>query len=184
MCSEVGWASSCASSVRRDWATGAEACTSSQVHGSGALGGGTSIVCPFENRLARAVRPLLVDSRLYLLVSIQVACILIQHVRQNVLRVLQTLHHFQVGRLHRRVERISAPLATFVDVGDHLGLRTQHDFGVILEVHLDHFVGQAEHDGVARSHPFLNVDDVLNATGLLLNLIGHLSVRVWLLSAF
>ena len=73
--------------------------------------------------------------------AIQISSILIKHVCQDVLGVLEALDHLQVGRLHGRVERVGAPLASFVHVGDHLGLRAQHDLSVILEVHLYDFIG-------------------------------------------
>ena len=33
---------------------------------------------------------------------------------------------------------------------------------MVLEVDLDHLVGESEHNGMSRSHPFLHIDDVLD----------------------
>ena len=98
----------------------------------------------------------------------------VQHVRQNIFSVLETLDHFQVGGLHGAIERVRASFALFVYVGDDLGLRAEHDLGVVLEVHLHNLVGKSEHDCVARPHPLLDVDDVFHF--LLDALAGRLSV--------
>lgn len=81
---------------------------------------------------------------------------------QYVLGILETLDHFKVGGLHGTVQGIGASLALFVYVGHHFGLRAEHDFCVVLEVDLHDLVGETEHDGVARSHPLLDVDHVLH----------------------
>lgn len=90
-------------------------------------------------------------------------CILIEHVSQDVLGVLEALDHLQVGALHGCVERVGVALTTLVDVGDDLGLTAQHDFSVILEVDLHHLVGEAEHDGMAGAHPLLHINHVSQA---------------------
>lgn len=89
--------------------------------------------------------------------------ILIKHVSEDILGVLQTLHHFQIGALHGCVERVGVALTTFVDVGDHLGFAAQHDFCVVLEVNLHHLVGEAEHDSMAGAHPLLYIHNVSQA---------------------
>ena len=137
-----------------------------------------------KHRLRASILSLLVRCRLNLLVSVEVSGVLIKHVCQDVLGIFEALHHFEVGRLHGRVERISASLAALIHVGDDLGLRAEHDLGVVLEVHLDYLVREAEHDGVPRPHPLLHIDDVLDATLSPLHLLGHLSVGVGLLCAF
>jgi len=104
--------------------------------------------------------------------------------RQNVLRVLKSFYHLQVRRLHSRVERIGASFSALIHIGHNLGLRAQHNLGVILEVNLDNFVGKTEHDGMPRAHPFLNVNNILYATLSALDLFRHLSVGVGLFSAF
>ena len=83
----------------------------------------------------------------------------VEHVRQNVLGVLESLHHLQVGRLHCTRQRISAPLSFLVDICDNLGLRGEHDLCVVLEVDLDHFIGESEHDSMSSPHPLLHIDD-------------------------
>lgn len=55
---------------------------------------------------------------------------------------------------------------------------------MVLEVHLDYLVREAEHDGMACAHPLLYVYDVLDATSSSLDLIRYLLVWVGLLSAF
>lgn len=92
--------------------------------------------------------------------SVQVAGVLVQHMSQDVLGVLQTLDHFKVGRLHGRVQGVGASLSTLVDIGDNLGLGAEHDLCVILEVDLHHLVGESEHDSVSSTHPLLHVDHV------------------------
>lgn len=92
--------------------------------------------------------------------SYGMVCILVEHVGEDILGVLQAFDHLQVGALHGCVERIRIALPTLVDVGDYLGLAAQHDFSVVLEVDLHHLVGEAEHDGMAGAHPLLHVHDV------------------------
>ena len=116
--------------------------------------------------------------------SVQVAGVLVQHMSQDVLGVLQTLDHFKVGRLHGRVQGVGASLSTLVNIGDNLGLGAEHDLRVVLEVDLHDLIAQAEHDRVPCAHPLLYVDHVLDTALPTLNLIRHLCVRVRLLSAF
>ncbi len=66
--------------------------------------------------------------------------VLIKHVSENVLRVFESLHHFQVGAIHSRAKWISSAFTSLVHVGHNFGLRAQHDLSVILEVHLNDFV--------------------------------------------
>lgn len=98
---------------------------------------------------------------------VQVGRIGVEHVRQDILGVLEALDHLEVGGLHGTVQWVSATLALLVHVGHDLRLRAQHDLGVVLEVHLHHLVRQAEHDRVPRSHPFLHIDDILHLPLLL-----------------
>lgn len=86
--------------------------------------------------------------------------ILIQHVSEDILGVLETFDHLQVGAVHGRSKRVGGAFTTLVNVGHDLGLRAQHDLSVILEVHLDHFVGKAEHNRVSCAHPLLHIDHV------------------------
>lgn len=55
-------------------------------------------------------------------------------------------------------ERHYGALSLLVDVGDQTVVRVQQNLRVVLEVNLDNFVAQAEHDSVTRPHPFLDVD--------------------------
>ena len=55
-----------------------------------------------------------------ILLLVCTSIILIQHVCQNILGVLQSLHHFKISAIHGRPERISSSFTTFVDIG--------HDF--------------------------------------------------------
>ena len=57
-----------------------------------------------------------------MLVSVEVASVLVEHVREDVLSVLKSLDHLQVSRLHGRVERVGASLTTLVNIGHNLGL--------------------------------------------------------------
>ena len=131
---------------------------------------------------AQAISSGTVGCRLHLL-PVQIASVLVEHVSQNVLGVLQSLDHLKICWLHSWVQWVCAPLASFVHIGDDFGLWTEHDLSVILEVHLDHLVRKTEHDGMACTHPFLHVDDVLYATGSSLNIFWHLLVWIGLLSA-
>ena len=93
---------------------------------------------------------------------------------EDVLGVLQTLHHLKVGRFHGAVEWIGAPLTLLVDIGDDLGLRAQHDLRVILEVNLNYLVRESEHNGMSRAHPLLHVDDVFHLPDLHGSVLGVL----------
>jgi hypothetical protein len=33
---------------------------------------------------------------------------------------------------------------------------------VVLEIHLDNFIGESEHNSMAGSHPLFNIDDILD----------------------
>lgn len=55
---------------------------------------------------------------------------------------------------------------------------------MILEVHLDDFIRKTEHDSVTCSHPFFDINDILDASLASLDLVRDLGIRVGLLSAF
>ena len=55
---------------------------------------------------------------------------------------------------------------------------------MILEIDLDYLVGQPEHNCVTCPHPFLDIDNIHYATGLLLDILWNLLVRLGLLGAF
>ena len=84
--------------------------------------------------------------------------IIIQHVGQNIFRVLETFRHFCVVGVKCLAEWQCLPLALLVHVCDLAALRVQKYFGVVLEVHLHNFVAESEHDGVLSAHPLLHVD--------------------------
>ena len=85
-------------------------------------------------------------------------CIVIQHVGQNVLRILQPLGHLLVIRIKGLAKWHDRPLTFFVDVGDETIVRVEQDLCMVLKVHLYNLIRQTEHDGVPRAHPLLNVD--------------------------
>ena len=81
---------------------------------------------------------------------------------QNIFCVLESLNHLKVGGLHGTAQRISLSLTSLVNIGHKFGLRAEHDFGVVLEIDLDNFVREAEHDSMACPHPLLDVHDILD----------------------
>lgn len=83
--------------------------------------------------------------------------IIIEHVSQDVLRILETLRHLRVVTVQRLVQRHRRSLALLVDVGHVAVLRVEEDLCVILEVDLDYLVAKSEHDRVLSSHPLLHV---------------------------
>lgn len=82
----------------------------------------------------------------------------VQHARQDVLRVLETLGHFGVVRVERQREGHHGPFSFFVYVGDEARLRIEQDLGLVLEVYLHDFVGKTEHRGMGSPHPLFNVN--------------------------
>ena len=77
---------------------------------------------------------------------------------QYVLGVLESLGHLSVVAVQGLAERHDRALTLLVHVRDQTVVRVQEDLCVVLEVHLDDFVAQAEHDRVARTHPLFDVD--------------------------
>ena len=55
---------------------------------------------------------------------------------------------------------------------------------MVLEVDLDHFIGETEHNSMSCSHPLLDVDDVLDLTLPSLYLLRNFCIRIRLLCAF
>lgn len=82
----------------------------------------------------------------------------VQHRRQDVLRVLQTLRHFGIVAVQRQTKRHDRPLALFVDVRDVSALGVEEDLGAVLEIDLNYLIRKTEHRRVRRSHPFLYVN--------------------------
>ena len=77
---------------------------------------------------------------------------------QDLLGVLEPLLHLRVVMLEGNRDTDTRDLGFFVSVSDHFRLRTQFDLGLVLEVYLDKFVTEPEHDCVSRFHPLLQVD--------------------------
>jgi len=86
-----------------------------------------------------------------------------KHVRENILRILQSLSHLLISRLQRRVQGIRQPLMLFIHISNNPQLRAQNDLRRVLEYHLDHFVAEAEEDRMLLSSPLLHVDVVFAA---------------------
>ena len=84
--------------------------------------------------------------------------VVVQHVGQDILGVLQSLGHLSVIAIQGLVQWHGRPLTLFVDVSDISIFRVQQNLSVVLKVYLYNFVAEAEHDGVLRSHPLLDVD--------------------------
>ena len=63
-------------------------------------------------------------------------CVVIEHVCQDVLRVLQPLSHLLVVRVERLAERHDRPLTLFIHVGHQSVVRVQEYLGMVLEIHL------------------------------------------------
>ena len=77
---------------------------------------------------------------------------------QDVLSIFEALGHLLVIGVQCLAEWHDGALSLLVDVGHQAVVRIEQDLRVILEVNLDNFVAETEHDGVARPHPFLDVD--------------------------
>jgi hypothetical protein len=90
--------------------------------------------------------------------SSRLVVIVVQHVSQDVLGILQSLGHFGVVALESMVQGQSLSFTLLVDVGHQSALRIQQDLCVVLEVHLHDLVAQSEHNSMLRSHPLLNID--------------------------
>lgn len=84
--------------------------------------------------------------------------IVIQHMGQDFLSVLESLSHFSVGALESSSERIVTSLSLFVHVDHQFILRAQNDLSLVSEVHLDNLVAQSEHHCMSSLHPLLDID--------------------------
>ena len=78
--------------------------------------------------------------------------------RQDVLSVLQALGHLLIVGVECLAQWHNGPLTLLVHISDQSVIRVEQDLGMVLEVNLDNFVAEAEHDGVTGAHPFLHVD--------------------------
>jgi len=87
--------------------------------------------------------------------------VIFEHLSQYIFSVLESFGHIGIGRLHCCAQMVIRALPFFVDIGHHFGLRVQHDLGVILEIHLNYFAREAEHNGVAGPDPLFDIDGIL-----------------------
>ena len=56
------------------------------------------------------------------------------------------------------IEWHGRPLTLLINVGHIAVLGVEQNLGVVLEVNLDNFVAETEHDSVFGSHPFFDVN--------------------------
>lgn len=77
--------------------------------------------------------------------------------RKDILGVAESLGHLSVLAFKSEVQRHRRPLSLLVHVRDQARLGVQQDFRVVLEVNLDYFVGEAEHNRMLSSHPLLHI---------------------------
>jgi len=66
--------------------------------------------------------------------------IVVEHVRQDILGVLQALGHLLVVAVESVAQRHDRPLTSLVHVGDEAVFRVEQDFCVVLEVDLNNLV--------------------------------------------
>lgn len=89
---------------------------------------------------------------------------------EDVLRIFQSLRHFCVVAIQSLVERHCRSFALLVHVRHISILRIEQYLCMVLEIDLHDLVAQTEHDGMLRSHPFLNIHRawrVLKLVGLI-----------------
>ena len=55
-------------------------------------------------------------------------------------------------------QRHNGPLTLLVHISDKSVVRVEQNLSVVLEVDLNDFVAETEHDGMAGPHPLLHVD--------------------------
>ena len=94
--------------------------------------------------------------------------VIIKHVSQNVLGVLQPLSHFSIVAIQCLVQRHSRSFTLLVHIRHVAVLRVQQDLSVVLEVNLHNLVTESEHDGMLGSHPFFDI----NGAGRVLQLVS------------
>jgi len=103
-------------------------------------------------------------------------CIGIQHVRQYILGILQSLRHLSVRTLQSTRQWVRAAFSFFIDVGHNSTFTGQYYFSVVLEIHLYYFVTESEHNGMPGPHPLLNVHLLVSGRHLVLNFTFLLEV--------
>ena len=115
--------------------------------------------------------------------SVRARPIIVQHMRQNVLRVLQALRHLLIVRVECLTERHDGSLALLVDISYEPVVRVEQDLGVILEVDLDDLVGKSEHDGVPSAHPLLDIYRASLGFHRILGIVSHVHLGMLVASA-
>ena len=78
--------------------------------------------------------------------------------RQDVLSVFEAFGHLLIVGVESLTQWHDGPLTLLVHISDQSVVRVEQNLGVVLEVNLDNFVAETEHDGVASTHPLLHVD--------------------------
>jgi len=84
--------------------------------------------------------------------------VVVQHVGQNILGVLQPFRHLCVIAIECLIQRHGGSLALLVDICYIFVFRIQKYLSVILEVNLDDLVAQSEHNCMLGPHPFLDIN--------------------------
>lgn len=79
---------------------------------------------------------------------------------QNFFSVFKPLLHFGIIVIESNCDADTLDLLLFVSVGNHLGLGTEFDLGLVLEIYLNQLVAESKHDGVSCLHPLLQVHEV------------------------
>ena len=83
--------------------------------------------------------------------------IVIQHMSENILSILQSLGHFCVVAVQGLAERHDRTFSLLINISNKTIVRIQKNLCVVLEVNLHDLVAQAEHDSVTSAHPLLHV---------------------------
>ena len=104
--------------------------------------------------------------------------IIVQHVSQYVLGILQSLSHFCIVAVQGLTERHDGTISLLVHIGHQSIIRIQQDLCMVLEVYLYDFVAQTEHDGVAGPHPLLHVHRAWSRSVLWITKLVLLSMLV------
>ena len=96
--------------------------------------------------------------------------VIIEHMREDVLGILESLGHLRIVAVEGLVEGHRRPLPLFVNVGHESILGVQQDLCVVLEVNLDDLVRETEHYSVLGSHPLLHVNRARWVLGFVANI--------------
>lgn len=102
----------------------------------------------------------------------------VEHMSQDLLRVLQPLGHFGVLAIQSSSQWVLAPLALQVDICHQFLLARQDDFCFVSKVDLYDLVAEPEHDSVFCFHPFLDVAVASIRTALLIKLYLGIGIEI------